>query len=392
MEKKILHMDMDAFFASVEQRDNPHLRGKPVIVGRENSNRGIVTTASYEARKYGVHSAMSVYMARKLCPQGIFVNGNYKKYSKISKKIFQICRKFTPKVYPISIDEAFLDISGSIPYFKSAKEIAHKLQDHIKNKLNLTCSIGIAPNKMLAKIASDMQKPGGLTIIDKDNLDEILKKLTIEKIPGIGKKTARKLKNLGIFTVNDINKVDESILISHFGKFGKHLRYIGKGKEIPSSNSLYEKTKKAKSISNELTLYENTSNRRYLQQQLIKLCNKVCYRLRLKNATAKRITLKIKFSDMVVKTIDKTLNDQVCYEAEVYKVTSDFLKRIDLSKNEVRLVGIKLSCLEFVDEVKQLDLFNKKNNKVNRISKAVDKIRDKYGRKIISVGKNEKRN
>ncbi len=180
---------MDAFFASIEQRDNPEIRGKPVIVGREDSNRGIVTTASYEARKYGVHSAMSIFQARKLCPQGVFVDGNYKKYSTASKRIFQICRNFTPKVYPISIDEAFLDITGSVPYFKSAKDIALKLQKKIKKELELTCSIGIAHNKMLAKIASDMDKPDGLTIITKENLNEILKKLPIDKIPGIRQKT-----------------------------------------------------------------------------------------------------------------------------------------------------------------------------------------------------------
>ncbi|MBS3741298.1 MAG: DNA polymerase IV [Candidatus Cloacimonetes bacterium] len=390
MNKTILHMDMDAFFASIEQRDNLELRGKPVIVGREDSNRGIVTTASYEARKYGVHSAMSIFKARRLCPHGIFVDGNYEKYSKASKKIFEICRNFTPKVYPISIDEAFLDVSGSIPYFKSAKEIAVKLQEKIKDELFLTCSIGIAPNKMLAKIASDMQKPAGITIINKDNLDEFLKELPVEKIPGIGKKTAEKLKNLGIFTAKNIEDKSETLLIKHFGKFGKQLYYMGQGKEIPSATSLDERKKqKAKSISNEITFYQSSSDRNYLQQQLIKIANKVCYRLRLKNATAKKISLKVKFSDLTVKTLDRTLQNDICYEADVYRMVTELFRRIDLKNNKIRLLGIKLAALEFSDEVKQLDLFKEKKEKVTRISQAVDKIRNKYGRKIISIGKNE---
>lgn len=384
-------MDMDAFFASIEQRDNPELRGKPVIVGRENSNRGIVTTASYEARKYGVHSAMSVFQARKLCPQGLFVDGNYHKYSEASKKIFKICRTFTPKVYPISIDEAYLDITGSLPYFKSAKEIALQLQQKIEKEMHLTCSIGVAPNKTLAKIASEMDKPTGLTIINSDNLDEILNKLPVGDIPGIGQKTAKKLKNLGIFTAQDITNKDENLLVKHFGKFGKHLYYMGKGEEIPTSTTLRDRhNRKAKSISNEITLHHSSSDKTYLQQHLIKITNKVCYRLRMKNATAKKVSLKIKFSDLTIKTMDKTLPEHVCYESDVYQEIMELFNRIDLNKFKIRLLGIKLSSLEFADETKQLDLFSQKNNKVKRISTALDKIRNKYGRKIINVGKNSK--
>lgn len=386
MERIILHLDMDAFFAAIEQRDNPKLIGKPVVVGGDEGNKGVVSTASYEAREYGIHSAMPIFEAKKLCPNAFYLRGNFKKYIKDSISLVEICQSISPIIQPTSIDELFIDISGSIPFFNSKREIAETLQKVVWKKLHLTCSIGIAPNKLLAKITSEVKKPSGITILEKENIEKFLGNLSIEKVAGIGEKTTKILKNLGIHTVGNLNKYPESILVKKFGKFGKHLAQIGKGIDdspvIPIS-----KKPKPKSIGNEITLSESTRNKNQLRKMLLELTNKTAYRLRKKNAIAFTITLKIKYDNFVVKTFSQTLDKPINYDSEIYKIISGMLDKMNFGFHKVRLLGIRLTNLKFSNDPIQLSIFSIYEEKFANISKAVDKLRQKFGESIIDIGK-----
>lgn len=378
---------MDAFFAAIEQRDNPELRGKSVIIGGETSNRGVVSTASYEARKFGVHSAMPIFQARKLCPHGIFMRGNFDKYSEASKKLTEICKEITPYVKKTSIDEAYLDISGAMPLYKSCKEIALTLKRKISTQLQLTCSIGIAPNRMLAKIASEMQKPDGLKIIDEKNIYSILKNLPVEKIPGIGKKTTKILQQLGVYTAEDLSNAPRKILFKHFGKFGENISFLNMGTEVAERTAFLEKNhKKTKSIGNEITLKENSKDEEYLKKMLLKLTNKVCYRVRKISASAKTVTLKVKYDNFSEKSFNQTVTEAICYEVEVYKIILELLEKLDLHLHKIRLIGIRLSNLEFKDETVQMNIFTQDKERIGKIITAIDELREKYGREIINIG------
>lgn len=385
MERIILHIDMDAFFASVEQRDNPELRGKPVIVSGSTGNKGVVSTASYEARKFGIHSAMPIFQAKKFCPKAIFLKANFHKYMKESVRLIKICHTVTPIVEPFSIDELFLDVSGCIPLFKSELQIAETLKEKIWKELQLTCSIGIAPNKLLAKIASDMKKPAGITIIEKRKVEKFLDNLPIKEMFGIGTKTARILKNFGVYTARDLGRFPDSILIKKFGKFGRQLSLMGKGIDdspvVPVS-----KTSKPKSIGNEITLSENTGDKEKLRKVLLQLTQKTAYRLRRKHASAHTLTLKIKYDNFSVSTFNHTVEEPLIYDSEIYKAVIDLFEKVYLGFRKVRLLGIKLSNLEFTDDPIQLTIFSIYKKKFASIFQAVDKLKQKYGEKIINIG------
>ena len=222
METPIIHVDMDAFFAAVEMRDNPQYRGKPVIIGGDPRRdvRAVVSTASYEARKYGIRSAMPLVQAWRLCPHGIFLRGNMRKYAEVSRQIMAIFSRYTPLVEPLSIDEAFLDVTGCEKLFGPPRQIAAAIQEDIRRELNLSCSVGVAPNKFLAKIASDLHKPGGLTVIAPGDIERVLHPLPIEKLWGVGEKTASKLRDMGIDTIGQLARLPESLLTAAFGKMG----------------------------------------------------------------------------------------------------------------------------------------------------------------------------
>lgn len=378
---------MDAFFATIEQRDNPELRGRPVIVGGGADNKGVVSTASYEARKFGIHSAMPIYQAKKLCPDAIFTKGNYHKYAEESVKIINICQTITSIVEPVSVDEVYLDISGSIPFFESKQQIAETLQNKILNELHLTCSIGIAPNKLLAKIATEINKPSGITIIEKNDVEKLFDNMPIEKMFGIGKKTAITLKNLGIYTSGDLGRFPESILVKQFGKFGKKLSYMGKGIDKSPVVAISSNNRnKPKSISNEITLLENTSDKERIKKILLKLTHKTSYRLRKKNALAHTITLKIKYDNFSVKTFNHTIEQTISYDYEIYKVIIDLFDNINLGFRKIRLLGVRLSNLKYKDDPTQLEIFSIYRKKLSRVSQAVDKLKEKFGEEIINIG------
>ena len=231
-----MHIDMDAFYASVEQLDDPRLKNKCVIVGG-TSNRGVVSAASYEARQFGVRSAMPIYQARQKCPHGIFVPPRMDRYQAISKKIMAVLRDFSPLVEPVSIDEAYVDIAGCQHLFGEPQEIAREIKRKIRQTVNLSCSVGVAPNKFLAKIASDMQKPDGLVLIPPEKVSAFVESLPIKKVPGVGNKMLPKLELLGIHTLGDVQRLPQQTLLRHLGKFGLRLRTLSYGTEFTADGA-----------------------------------------------------------------------------------------------------------------------------------------------------------
>ncbi|MCF8008761.1 MAG: DNA polymerase IV, partial [Halanaerobiales bacterium] len=295
----IIHVDMDAFFASVEQLDNPKLKGKPVIIGGiALDNRGVVSTASYQARKFGIHSAMPIAEAKRLCPQGIYLPARSKRYSEISKQIFNIFKEFTPQVEKLSIDEAFLNVKGCHRLYGSSEQIAKKIKKTIKKKIGINCSIGVANNKFLAKIGSDLDKPDGLVIIENDKISDIIDPLSIKKIPGIGKKSAKKLNEIGISKIEQLKNLSIKELESLFGKNGKNLFDLIRGKDLRKVTT----KQKMKSISNEITFDKDVNDKDILYKYLLKLCQKVTRRLRKDKVTGNIIFLKLKNDQFKVYT------------------------------------------------------------------------------------------
>ena len=288
MERLILHVDMDAFFASVEQVDNKSLKGKPVIIGG-TSERGVVSTCSYEARKYGVKSAMPIFMAQKLCPQGVYLNVRYDRYKEVSNRVFQIFKEVTPLMETLSIDEAFLDVTNS--KFNTGKEAAMYIKDRVYKELGLTLSIGISYNKFLAKLASDWNKPNGIMIITQEMIPDILKPLPISKIYGLGEKSVRKLNNMGMFTIEDLYPMSEEFFIEYFGKQGIDIyeRIRGIDRREVSVN------RDRKSYGKEITLKYDTDDKEYLAIYLEDFAKQISNYLIRNNIFIKTITIKYFF-------------------------------------------------------------------------------------------------
>ncbi|MBW1716943.1 MAG: DNA polymerase IV, partial [Deltaproteobacteria bacterium] len=292
MSKTILHIDMDAFFAAIEVLDDPSLAGKPVIVGG-TTKRGVVSTANYEARRFGVHSAMPIFMAKRKCPHGVFLPVRKERYAEVSRKILDILQDFTPSIEQVSIDEAYLDITGTEELFGSPEQIVRRIKDRIRKETGLTCSIGVAPNKVLAKIGSGMNKPDGLTIILANDVEEFLSRLPVEKIPGVGKRSLDRLQRYGIKMVGDLGRFSEERLSKEFGKFGHRLYEIAKGVDASSVVAGRE----AKSVSSEETLPSDTGDLSVLRKRVMSHADKVAWRMRKEGFKGGTITIKIRFSD-----------------------------------------------------------------------------------------------
>ena len=374
---------MDAFFAAIEVLDNPSLKGRPVIVGG-STGRGVVSTASYEARRFGIHSAMPIFKAREKCPKGIFLPVRKDRYKEVSRKIMDILKGFTPLVEGVSIDEAYLDITGCEDLFGNAEEIARHIKARIGKETGLTCSIGIAPNKFLAKIASDMHKPDGLTIIPADDVDKFLSRLPVEKIPGVGKRTIKGLRHYGIKTVADLKRFSKEQLLKDFGRFGGRLYELAKG----TDNSPVVPYREVKSISSEETLPSDTGDFIILKEKLISHAEKVAWRLRQEGLKGRTITLKIKFEDFSEISRSRT----VAPSTDSTKIISDCaikqLKDYPLRK-KVRLIGVAVSNLEGGKEGSQISLFMEggKEEKERKTDEAMDEIRERFGGKVIKRGR-----
>ena len=376
MDRIIMHVDMDAFFASVEQLDHEEYRGKPLIVGGLGG-RGVVSTCSYEARKFGVHSAMPTAKAMKLCPQGIFIRGNYPRYSEVSRQIFDIFEHYSPLIEPLSIDEAFLDISGMEHLMDNPFQYAKKLKHEIKEKTGIVASVGIAPNKFLAKIASDLDKPDGLVVVDKGKVQEFLDPLPVRRIWGVGAKTAMVLERLQIRTIADLRKMTYDVLHKTFGaKTAYHLFMLAQGKdERPVAPR-----GRAKSIGNEVTFGEDLQNAEDALQVLLELSVKVGWRLRKAGFKAKTIQLKLRTRDFTTYTRQKQLFEPSNYDNDIYTAIQDLFTVLNIT-HSIRLLGVSASGF---DEMESLSLFHDK--KKDKLYQTIDNINSKFGKLGVTRG------
>lgn len=385
----IIHLDLDAFFASVEQKDNPAYRGKPLIVGgisggKGNSNRGVVCAASYEARKYGVHAGMPIWEARQKCPQGIFIPSQMNKYSEASKKFFQICSTYTPLIEPLSIDELFLDVSGCESLFGSSEIIGRKIKKRVHQELGIKVSVGIAENKFLAKIATNLGKPDGFYIIPSKDIQKILYPLPVSSLWGIGKKTEELLKKSGIYLVEQLARMPDSILENLLGKNGKKMKLLAQGID----ESPVTPPSKAKSIGKETTFGTNITEKAVLVKELLKISQMVGYTARKKGYKGRTITLKIRFHNFITLNKSMTLENSTNIDDLIFKTVVRLLDKINIKKGGVRLLGIKLSNLTSGNERKQLkflrDEEDKKDDKLEQLTQSLDKIREKFGTKAVT--------
>jgi DNA polymerase-4 len=380
MKRVILHIDMDAFFAQVEQVKNPALRGKPIIVGGDAGHRGVVATCSYEARKYGIHSAMSSAEARRRCPHAIFVGGNLTNYVYISAQIQDIMNDYTPLVEPTSIDEAYLDITESYHLYGTPENLAQDLKDSIKKRLQLTCTVGIAENKLLAKTASDMNKPDGLNTLWMSELEEKFLPMEIRKLRGVGPQTEKALKKLGINTIRDLKDYPEKKLRQYFGLHGEHLNKMAHGLSDTPVHS-FEEMEDEKSMSHEHTLYEDTSDLIFLKSLMITLTDKVVVRLKKAQFLAKTVRLKIRYSDFSTITREVTLNRMTDDFNIIYKTALSLLPEDDVISKKVRLVGVGVTKLHEALNTPQIELFEEGSiSKKRKCGDVVEDIRDKFGK------------
>ena len=373
----ILHVDMDCFFAAVEQRNNPEFRRKPVIVGGLSA-RGVVSTASYEARKYGVHSDMPMAVAKRKCPQGIFVAGNYLQYKKVSAQIFEILARFSPVLEPLSIDEGFLDITGMEHLMKGdPKDYGMKLKETILSETGLIASVGIAPNKFLAKLASDLEKPNGLVIIRKEDISRILWPLSISRIWGVGRKTTARLTAFGYRCIGDLAKVKIDILKQQVGeRLALHLVKLANGRD----NRPVEPSREAQSIGKEKTFDEDLKSRKEAEQQLLALSAQVGWRLRCCEKQAHTVRM----ADFSTYTRQKTLATAIYYDEDIYKEIKALFHTFPMPHGgRIRLLGV--SCSGF-DAPSAISLFEmEKNKKKENLYAAIDEIKAKFGEEKLGL-------
>mgnify|MGYP001616732499 CR=1 FL=1 len=376
-DRYIAHVDMDAFFASIEQRDNPSLKGKPVIVGadpKRGKGRGVVSACSYEARKFGVHSAMPISIAYRQCPHGVFLPVDIKKYSGVSREIYEILYNFTPEIQPISIDEAFLDITGSYRLFGTPRDACLLIKSRIKDETLLTASIGLASTKMAAKIASDLEKPDGMVLVKPGNLSDFLRPLDISRLWGLGKKTEAVLKNIGINTIGDLAKREIRDMERLLGKNGVHIWQLANGID----DSEVETDAEAKSISNELTFEEDTADKDKIEAALMSLCEKISNRLRCENLKGRTITLKIRLEDFHTYTRATTIDRATNYVDVIHRQIDRLCNDFGINKKKIRLLGVRVSNL--MPAHLRDDLFGRgSDEKMEKVHAAVDKIKEKFG-------------
>lgn len=381
----IAHLDMDAFFAAIEQRDDPALEGKPVVVGADpkgGRGRGVVSTCSYEARGYGIHSAMPISVAWRCCPDAIFLPVDMRKYVKVSQAMFDILYEFTPEIEPLSIDEAFLDITGSIRLFGTPLETGTKIKERIKKELRLAATIGIAPNKMAAKIASAHAKPDGLLEITAGNLLFFLWPLPVSKMFGVGEQTQKTLVAMGIQTIGDLAKMSVVLLSEQLGARGKYLRDLANG--LDPRRVMPEE--EAKSVSHEHTFEEDTADGEQIGAVLSVLCEKVSGRLRTDGLKGKTVTLKLRSGDFKTITRDFTLPERTNFFDVIYATSRSLLEISRVPAKKYRLIGVGVSNFyqPYVRDSLFEDLTSRKTEKIHR---AVDIIKAKFGEKGIIRGR-----
>jgi nucleotidyltransferase/DNA polymerase involved in DNA repair len=380
--KVIVHVDMDAFFAAVEQLLRPELRGKPVIVGADpkgGKGRGVVSTASYEARVYGVHSAMPISRAFRLCPQGIYLYPNGKLYKQYSQQVFEILARFTPLIQVVSIDEAFLDVTGSVHLYGDIRKLGEEIKRQIFTETGLTASVGIAPSKSVAKIASDMEKPDGLTIVEPEAVQSFLDPLPVTKLWGVGKKTFQTLVKLGIQTVEQLRGYPQNLLKEKFGKMGGHLYRMARGideREVHDRDEI-------KSVSHETTFDIDQTDPELLISTLLSLAEKVSSRLRKYGLRGRTVQIKLRFEDFSTFTRHKTLSYHTNLTDEIFTVSKNLYEQFKDKDKPVRLIGVGVSQLT-PESGMQTSFWDMDNERKVRLEKVMDQLQEKFGNSALT--------
>jgi len=378
----IIHVDMDAFYASVEQRDYSEYRGKPVIVGANpqgGKGRGVVSAASYEARKFGIHSAMPISQAYKHCPHGIFLPVRMKRYEEVSAKIFSIFHRYTDLVEPLSLDEAFMDVTGSLRLFGTAQAIGGQILRDITKELSLSASVGVAGTKFMAKVASDLRKPQGFVVVLPGTEADFLKNLPVERLWGAGPKTSKKLRTLGLETIGAISDLTRAEAMTVLGQQGGHLWELAQGHDlrevIPGEP--------AKSIGAETTFDTDTTDFSVIRQTLLELSERVGQRLRLDELLAGTLTLKFRDETFHTVTRSASIPQRTNQDQVLYQLALSLLKRVPFRGQRVRLLGLSGAKLISSSEISQLSLFDAMHTSESDLTKAVDAVRARFGQGAI---------
>lgn len=385
----ILHIDMDAFYASIEIRDNPQLAKLPIVVGGSPSGRGVVATANYVAREYGIHSAMSAAQAIRLCPHATFIRPRMNHYAEIARQIRTIFESYTDLVEPLSLDEAFLDVTGSRALFGDAVTIARQIKDRIRNEVGLTASAGVAPNKFLAKVASELQKPDGLVVVDPNNVQQFLDPLPVSRVWGVGAKTQKKLESFGLRTIKDLRSLSMELLKPVVGVNCEHFYLLSRG--IDSRQVVPDRD--AKSISHETTFHGDIFDRETLVAWLFDLTDQVSRRMRRYHIVGRTIQIKIRYSNFETLTRRCSLNEPTDSTELLARTSVQLFEQsnIDVDRG-IRLLGMGVSQLS-ADRPTQLGLFDQEQrDRSHRVDKATDAIRDKFGSQALSRGSTIRKN
>jgi DNA polymerase-4 len=373
----ILHVDMDAFYASVERIKDPSLANKPVIVGGQG-NRGVVTSASYEAREFGVDSAMPMVRARRLCPHGVFVPNDFSAYQDYARRLKEVFFSFTPLVEPLSLDEAFLDVAGSVRLFGDPLEIATQIKREVA-RLGLACTVGIASNKFLAKLASTRAKPDGLLLVPADDVDSFLHPLPVRALWGVGEQTADALRRLGLQTVGDVAGLARSTLQRALGdSLGANLYDLAHG--IDDRPVVVEAP--ARSVGSEETFESDLHSTPDILRELLRLCDRTATRLRAKGLCGRTVTVKVRFSNFKTVTRSKTLDEEIDTAAEIFSAARLLYERLDPQRPRIRLLGVSMSALASGPPRRQMDLLDEQDLRrrlLAQAAEAVDDIRRRFG-------------
>jgi DNA polymerase IV len=385
--RSIVHVDMDAFYAAVEQLDDPAYKGKPVIVGADpkgGMGRGVVAACSYEARKLGIRSALPISRAWKLCPQGVFVRPRMQRYVEVSHQVMDVFRRYTDLVEPLSIDEAFLDITGSVALLGKPEDIARSIKNDVRTVTSLTASVGLAPNKFLAKIASDLRKPNAFVVVREGEIEAFLRDLPISRLWGVGPKTEQRLHEIGFRTIGQVAMASRESLVRSLGSLGEHLYQLSRGHDKRPVVPNWE----PKSVSSETTFDEDTSDRELLVRTILELSDHVAERLRKDNYRTRKVTLKLRYSSFSTHTKQHSLDKLIQTGEEIAAIARDLFRQFPL-KQKIRLIGVSAGDLQRDGkEPQQLGLFADPTNINEKLSRTVDEIREKFGKDVLRRGSN----
>ena len=384
----ILHVDMDAFYASVELRDKPELAGQPVAVGGSAEGRGVISAASYEARAFGVHSAMPTVRGQELCPELVLLSPDFKRYTAVSRQIMGIFRRYTPLVEPLSLDEAFLDVSGTERLFGDAVAIGHGIRKDILKETSLVASIGVAPTKFLAKLASDLDKPDGFRVIEPDQIRAVLDPLPVGKVFGVGRATEKRLASLGVRTIGQLAELERDVVVERFGASGAWIHDLAHGIDPRRVNP----RRPEKSTGMERTFPEDITDRDVLRRHLMEFSEEVGFTLRDRGLQGRTVSIKARYPSFRTVTRSKTLTHATNLGARIYATARELFERVP--QGPLRLLGVQVSHLVDVHGAQQGTLFEEtpaaessaRDKRLKRAMVGADRLRKKYGKRLVQPG------